>query len=85
MGRKEVSKKVKAYLRDRGSLEPVKGKTVEEMDLINDVGLDSIDVMELQVWMEKTFSIKVEYLEFYSTVQTVGDVVDFVWKRQSNS
>ena len=75
----------KAFVEECGcSFKTTSDQTIEKMYLINDVGLDSIDIMELIFWMERYLSIEVVDREFYTEVQTVGDVLDFIEKRVNN-
>jgi len=52
-----------------------------EADLVNDLGLDSLDMTELRCCVENKFGIDVK--SDYSNVETVKDLYDFVEENQN--
>lgn len=52
----------------------------EQADLVNDLGADSLDIIQMLISLEREFSI-VFNDEQIKKVKTVGDVIDFVKPR----
>ena len=73
-----IEKRVNNILMDllvrRESIKP-------EADLVNDLGLDSLDMTELRGRIDDKFGIDVK--SDYSNVETVKDLYDFVEKNQN--
>ena len=56
---------------DRGEMTP-------EKTLFQDLGLDSLDIVDLVVAMERKFKVKVRDDERIKSIRTLGDVYQFV-------
>jgi len=52
--------------------------------IFQDLGLDSLDIIDLVVALEKSFGVKVRSRESISSVRTVNDVYEFIIKEQQN-
>jgi acyl carrier protein len=50
----------------------------EESSLKDDLGMDSIDMVELVMAFEDEYGIEVQYEELEKKVKTVGDIVEFL-------
>ncbi len=50
----------------------------EDMTFKDDLGADSIDLVELVMAFEDEYGIEVSYEELEKRVRTVGDVVEFL-------
>jgi acyl carrier protein len=50
----------------------------EDSSLKDDLGIDSIDMVELVMAFEDEYGIEVQYEELEKKVKTVGDIVDFL-------
>ena len=54
----------------------------EEIDLdtafVDDLGADSIDLVELVMALEEEYGIEVSYEELEKKVKTIGDIVEFL-------
>jgi acyl carrier protein len=50
----------------------------EESSLKDDLGMDSIDMVELVMAFEDEYGIEVQYEELEKKVKTVGDIIDFL-------
>jgi acyl carrier protein len=50
----------------------------EDSSLKDDLGIDSIDMVELVMAFEDEYGIEVQYEELDKKVKTVGDIVDFL-------
>lgn len=51
-----------------------------ESDILNDLGMNSIDIMEVVVALEGEFEIEVPD-RLISSFKTLGDIVEFIEKR----
>ncbi len=73
MTREEVLEKVKELIADKLSIDV--GEITEEATLIDDLGADSLDLVDLVMVFEEEFNIKIEDEEL-EKIKTVKDVVD---------
>lgn len=75
MTREKIKEKIVGIIEDLGGYVEVS----EESSLANDLGFDSLDVVELTINVEKEFKIDISDDEV-SEVKTVKDVIDVVEK-----
>lgn len=75
MTREKIKEKIVGIIEDLG----VGVEVTEESSLANDLGFDSLDVVELTINVEKEFKIDISDDEV-SEVKTVKDVIDVVEK-----
>lgn len=75
--RNEIFQVVKEHLVGRGIDE---GVVTPEADLVNEVGLDSLDVTEMTLGLEERFSIEIPDEELEG-LRTVNDAVDLVERK----
>jgi acyl carrier protein len=54
-----------------------KDKLKPEALIFDDLGLDSIDIVDLVVALQKQFSVNIRNDERLRTIRTLGDVYDF--------
>ncbi|MBO5033130.1 MAG: acyl carrier protein [Lachnospiraceae bacterium] len=50
----------------------------EDLSLKDDLGADSIDLVELVMALEDEYGVEVQYEELEKKVKTVGDIVEFL-------
>lgn len=50
----------------------------EDLTLKDDLGADSIDLVELVMALEDEYGIEVSYEELEKKVKTIGDIVEFL-------
>ena len=50
-----------------------------EAHIINDLGLDSLDIVDLVVALQKQFSVTIRDDERVRNIRTLGDVYDFIY------
>ena len=64
------------------SIEEMRGRgtPVEETTALADVGIDSLDLVELGMMMESEWSVELR-AEDHDAVRTVGDLVELVLRR----
>ena len=79
MAREDIEKKVTNILLDKLGVEP--GEVKNEADFIEDLGGDSLDLVEVLMEVEREFRISVTDEEAYQ-VKTVGDIIGLVEKYQ---
>ena len=72
----EILTAIKEHLDGRG----VEGEIVPGADLVADVGLDSLDVVELGLGLEERFGVDMPESDM-EDVKTVGDIVEIVEKK----
>ncbi len=75
MNRTEIEEKVKAFLIDE--LEIDEEKIYPEARLKEDVGIDSLDFVDIVVIVERTFGFKLKHEEM-TNVKTVSQFCDFI-------
>lgn len=77
MNKPEIFEKIKDVLVDKYNAE---GASVAENNtLTEDLGLDSLDQVELIMEMEKQFSLKIDD-DDAAKIKTVGDILNYVDK-----
>jgi acyl carrier protein len=75
MERDEIMEKVKAVVVDQCNVDD--GLITEEASFIDDLGLDSLDIVELVMALEEEFGISIPDEEAES-IKTVGDAISFI-------
>ena len=50
-----------------------------EAHIFNDLGLDSLDIVDLVVGLQKKFSVTIRDDERIRNIRTLGDVYDFIF------
>lgn len=53
-------------------------KLVDNADIVNDLGADSLDVVEMVMEIEEAFGLEISDEEAAEKLKTVGDVIAFV-------
>ena len=75
MSSEEVFEKVKAIIVEQ--LQVAEGTVTQEASFIDDLGADSLDLVELIMALEEEFDIEIPDTDAEKVV-TVGDVVDYM-------
>ncbi len=75
MSSEEVFEKVKAIIVDQ--LQVTEGTVTEEASFIDDLGADSLDLVELIMALEEEFDIEIPDSDAEKVV-TVADVVNYI-------
>lgn len=78
MERKEIESKVRDFLID--DLEVDEDKIVPEARLKDDIGIDSLDFVDIVVIVEKNFGFKIKPEEMAGVV-TLSDFCDYIEKK----
>ena len=78
MNRQEIEEKVKAFLVE--DLEMDEEKITPEARLKEDIGIDSLDFVDIVVIVEKTFGFKMKTEEMGS-VKTFSDFCDYIERK----
>ena len=78
MDRKEIEAKVKDFLVEE--LEIDEEKIKPEANLIKDIGIDSLDFIDIVVIVEKKFGFKIKTEEM-ADVKTFNDFCDYIEKK----
>jgi len=60
------------------SFEIEKGKLKPEANIFNDLGLDSLDIVDLVVALQKKFGITIRSDERVRNIRTLGDIYQFI-------
>ena len=81
MERKEIEEKVKAFLIDE--LEVDEEKIAPEALLKDDIGIDSLDFVDIVVIVERTFGFKLKPEEM-ADVKTLNDFCDYIQSKVGN-
>lgn len=53
----------------------------EDLSLKDDLGADSIDLVELVMALEDEYGIEVQYEELEKRVKTIGDIVEYLHEK----
>ncbi len=78
MDRKEIMGKVRKIISEKLGVE--EEKVVEEAKLIDDLGADSLDLVDLIMDLENEFGVKVDDSDI-EKISTVGEVVDYITRK----
>ena len=76
-----IEERVKTIICDQLAVEPE--KVVSAASFIEDLGADSLDIVELVMQMEEEFDLDIPD-EDAEKIKTVGDVVKYVSSKASN-
>ena len=76
-----IEERVKTIICDQLAVEPE--KVVAAASFIEDLGADSLDIVELVMQMEEEFDLDIPD-EDAEKIKTVGDVVKYVSSKASN-
>ena len=75
MEREEILEKVKAVIVDQLNVED--DDVIEDASFVDDLGADSLDIVELVMALEEEFGISIPDEEAES-IKTVGDAVSYI-------
>ena len=78
MSREEILEKVRELIADKLGVD--KDEVTEEASLIDDLGADSLDLVDLVMVFEEEFDVKIEDDEL-ENIKTVKDVVDGIMSK----
>jgi acyl carrier protein len=53
-------------------------KLIPEANIFNDLGLDSLDIVDLVVALQKKFKVTIRDDERVRTIRTLGDIYNFI-------
>ena len=70
----EVNKRVVEILQDKLGIDEIGS----DDNLIDDIGADSLDIMELVMEMEREFNIQIHDDEIDKNFTTVGHLIDYI-------
>ena len=71
-----IRRQVVEVIAEEFELDP--GELTPEATLYDDLGLDSLDAVDLVVAMEKSFGVKLANEEAVKAVRTMGDLFDLI-------
>ncbi len=74
-----LANRVESIVREQLGLEPA--PLTPESNLLDDLGADSLDVVELVMALEEEFGIEVPD-EDVENIRTVGDIVSYLGERE---
>lgn len=77
MTREEIKQKVREFLIDEFEIE--EDKINDEARLKEDLGIDSLDIVDIVVIVQKTFGFKINIKEMRE-VKTLNDFYDYIDK-----
>ena len=60
------------------SFEIPSNKLMPEANIFNDLGLDSLDIVDLVVALQKKFGVTIRDDERVRTIRTLGDIYNFI-------
>ena len=76
MTREEIMATVNRVFAESFEIEPE--RLVPEANIFLDLGLDSLDMVDLVVALQKRFAVQVRDDERVRAIRTLGDVYDFI-------
>jgi len=75
MDKQQIFNKVAEILEDQMAIN--KAIVTEDMSLIDDLGCDSLDLVEIEMAIENDFGIDI-FEEEAININTVGDIIDYL-------
>jgi len=78
VSREEILEKVRELIADKLGVD--KDEVTEEASLVDDLGADSLDLVDLVMVFEEEFDVKIEDDEL-ENIKTVKDVVDGIMSK----
>jgi acyl carrier protein len=82
MNDEEISRRIIEVIAEEFELEPA--QLLPGATLYDDLGLDSLDAVDMVVAMEKSFGIKLANEEAIKAVRTMGDLCDLIINLKKN-
>lgn len=82
MTEEEISKMISLILCDKLNLE--EHEVTSDANLIDDLGADSLDIVEIAMDIEKEVNFAIEDEEL-SQIHTVGDAINLIMKKQNEN
>ena len=79
MDQPQILEKIKDVVADKLDADP--GDVTENASFVDDLGADSLDVVELIMGLEDEFSIEIS-VEEAEGIRTVGDAIRFITDKQ---
>ncbi len=76
MTRDEIIQHIHAVFEESFEIEP--GQLVPEAHIFNDLGLDSLDTVDLVVALQKKFDVRIRDDERVRAIRTLGDIYEFI-------
>ncbi|AAD35746.1 MULTISPECIES: acyl carrier protein [Thermotoga] len=76
--REEIFSKVKSIISEKLGVD--ESQVTEEAKLIDDLGADSLDLVDLVMDFESEFGVKVDDADL-EKISTVGDIVSYIEKK----
>ena len=76
MNNDAIADRVNAALSEEFELEPE--QLTPEARIRDDLGLDSLDIVDMVIVLEKAFAFKLQNKEPLTTIQTLGDLYAFI-------
>lgn len=80
MSRQKITDKINSFLIEEMEIDPE--KVTPNARLRDDIGIDSLDYVDVVAFVTKTFGFKVEKEEF-NKLTTLGEFYDYVVMRSS--
>jgi len=81
MTEQEVTARINAGLEEEFELDP--RKLVPEATLYEELGLDSLDAVDMVVVLEQRFSIKIREDDGIQAVRTLRELHAYIWEKVS--
>ncbi len=83
MTQQEIISTINSALAEEFELEPEDMKA--EAHIYKDLGLDSLDAVDMVIILEKAFGCKLRDEKAIQTIQTLGDLYSFIENKQKES
>ena len=77
-----VAEQVKAIIVEKLGVDPE--EVVDSANFSNDLGADSLDIVELVMDFEKAFDIEISDEDAGDNISTVGDAIKFIEEKVSS-
>jgi acyl carrier protein len=82
MDKQEAAARIAKIFVEDFEIDPV--KLLPEAHIFTDLGLDSLDIVELMVALQKAFAIQIQDGDEVRAIRTLNDLCDFVIRTVEN-
>ena len=81
MTNQEIIERIDRSIAEEFEIDP--GEMKPEKTLFQDLGLDSLDIVDLVIVLETAFRFKIREEEGIQKIRTLGDIHDFVIRKKN--
>jgi len=78
MDKQEIVSRINGIFTDEFEIPPE--KITPEANIVTDLGLDSLDIVELMIRLQQIFTVQIQDSDEVRAIRTMGQLYEFVFK-----